>query len=274
MSSLSLHQLDNETHRACSTLEPFFREYLSQLANHCPFALSIKYVPLTSLHFDPIVFHAATSPTSDELQTLTIQPLSARFYTSFFAHPDFKTAFSIESSLSPTNADQESCRLSVSDTSLLDKLLATAGENVNAALTKTKHQQRSRSFEKVILQTPISFLRSSSSDQIMDRFVEQNFPVPKQREYSASLLHYLLARRLPVESQAIVMLGFIMARTALVNLALHVAYSLWSGEPAIQYLQSHSVIPFTGTLAYAGWDMIHNYVGEYYLNPFAWGEGL
>lgn len=36
-------------------------------------------------------------------------------------------------------------------------------------------------------------------------------------------------------------------------------------------------LPFTSvsiTAVYGGWDMTINYIGKYYLNPFAWGEGL
>ncbi|PLB48510.1 hypothetical protein P170DRAFT_360714 [Aspergillus steynii IBT 23096] len=256
------------------SLEPLFREYLSQLATNCIFPLSIKYIPPPSLHYDPIFFHASTSPTSNPPPTLTIQPLSFRFYTSFFEQPDPKTAFDVESSPSPTNSDRESRRLSISDNALLDKLLATAGQTINAELTKTEPLQPSQGLERAVLQSTISFLRASSPHTVMDRFVEHNFPATKQREYRASMLHYLLARRLPVESQAIVALAFITARATLVDVLMHVAYHLWAREPAIQYLQNLSITPATGTFVYAGGDMVHNYVGEYYLNPFAWGEGL
>ncbi|KAI9038890.1 uncharacterized protein KD926_010223 [Aspergillus affinis] len=256
------------------TLEHFFREYLSQLANNCTFPLAIKYMPPTSVHFEPIVFQAAVSPTSDPPQNLTLQPLSFRFYTSFFEQPDPKTAFSMESTPSPTDSDQESRRLSVSDISLLDKVLATSGQTVNAEIAKIKPLQASQGLEKTIFETTISFLRRSSSRTFMDNFVEHNFSAEKQREYRASLLHYLLSRRLPIESQAIVAQLFIAARVAIVNAVLHATYQIWAREPVIQSLRSMFITPATGTMAYAGWDAVHNYIGEYYLNPFAWGEGL
>ncbi|THC87877.1 hypothetical protein EYZ11_012680 [Aspergillus tanneri] len=253
--------------------ELFFREYLSQLASRCSSPLSITYLPPKSIHFEPIVFQSPIPPASLHLQVLTVQPLTPRFYTSFLEYPNQKHAFNTESSLSPTNSDPESRRLSISDPCLLDQVLTTAGQALESELTKTSahhvHHWTSTFFHFFI-----SFLRSSSTPSFMDRFFEHFSPAPDQRVYHAARAHYLLACRLPIESQAIVQLGFIAVRTMLVDVFLHAAYRIWARERAVQWLVEASITPGVGALVYGGWEMVQNYIGEYYLNPFAWGEGL
>lgn len=213
-------------------------------------------------------------PTSIPAPTLTLEILSTRFYTSFIEQSDPKSAFKVESTPCPTDSDTESRRLSVSDPDLLNKVLDTAGQTINAQITKTEPLQPSHGLERAVFQRLISAMRHSPPLTFIDRFVEHNFSAAKQREYRASLLHYILSRRLLIESQAIVELGFIAARATLVKVILQIVYFLAQRDLAIQCLQNLSITPTTGALTYAGWDMVHHYIGEYYLNPFGWGEGL
>ncbi|KAL7658144.1 hypothetical protein ACMYSQ_004282 [Aspergillus niger] len=124
-----------------------------------------------------------------------------------------------------------------------------------------------------LLRFIISKLRSSSRETVIDRFVFQDHGrfSPSQRwNYLVNILHYHLSLRLPIESQAIVMLGFITARAITVGGLIDAFYTLWA-----QWVRDETgITPATGALMFAGWDMINNYIGQYYTNPFAWGEGL
>lgn len=259
-------------------LEPFFREYLSQLAAHCTFPLCIEYIPPRSIHFDRLMLNSLIPPTSHPRPVLEIEILTPRFYTSFTDYPDAKTAFTRESAVRPTNSDPDSRYLNVSDPSLLDKLLDTSGLSIEAGLSTTSnsisnYHTDQHGIATALLRFIISKLRSSSRETVIDRFVFQDHGrfSPSQRwNYLVNILHYHLSLRLPIESQAIVMLGFITARAITVGGLIDAFYTLWA-----QWVRDETgITPATGALMFAGWDMINNYIGQYYTNPFAWGEGL
>ncbi|CAK96946.1 uncharacterized protein BO96DRAFT_324332 [Aspergillus niger CBS 101883] len=259
-------------------LEQFFREYLSQLAAHCTFPLCIEYIPPRSIHFDRLMFNSFIPPTSHPRPVLEIEILTPRFYTSFTEYPDAKTAFARETAVRPTNSDPDSRYLNVSNPSLLDKLLDTSGLSIEAGLSTTSnsisnYHTDQHGIATALLRFIISKLRSSSRETVIDRFVFQDHGrfSPSQRwNYLVNVLHYHLSLCLPIESQAIVMLGFITARAMIVGGLLDAFYTLWA-----QWVRDETgITPATGALMFAGWDMINNYIGQYYTNPFAWGEGL
>ncbi|KAI2898419.1 hypothetical protein CBS63078_7658 [Aspergillus niger] len=259
-------------------LELFFREYLSQLAAHCTFPLCIEYIPPRSIHFDRLMFNSLIPPTSHPRPVLEIEILTPRFYTSFTEYPDAKTAFARETAARPTNSDPDSRYLNVSDPSLLDKLLDTSGLSIEASLSTTSnsisnYHTDQHGIATALLRFIISKLRSPSRETFIDRFVFQDHGrfSPSQRwNYLVNILHYHLSLRLPIESQAIVMLGFITARAITVGGLLDAFYTLWA-----QWVRDETgITPATGALMFAGWDMINNYIGQYYTTPFAWGEGL
>ncbi|KAL4915994.1 hypothetical protein BDW62DRAFT_218974 [Aspergillus aurantiobrunneus] len=264
------------------SLEPFFREYLSQLAVHCPFPCSVEYLPPKTLHFDRILFHSPVAPTSHPRPVVSVQLFTPRFYTSFPENLDQGNAFAMETAARPTDSDPDACYLRVSDPSLLEKVLATAGQCLDAELVKSsqslsKHCRGHGGASKALVQSLISILRGSSRETFMDRFVfhSNSFSPSQQWSYLVGIMHSLLARRLPVESQAIVALGFIAARTMLVTALLVAGYRIWAQDAAVKWLREEAcVTPATGALVYAGWEMVQNYIGQYYLNPFAWGVGL
>lgn len=71
------------------------------------------------------------------------------------------------------------------------------------------------------------------------------------------------------------MLGYIAARAMIVDSLLNAFYTFWAREGLANCVRGEArMTPFTGALAFAGWDMLNNYIGHYYTNPFAWGEGL
>ncbi|KAL5362898.1 hypothetical protein BJX96DRAFT_167030 [Aspergillus floccosus] len=261
------------------TMELFFREYLSQLAAHCLFPISIRYTPPKWLHFESITFHSPMTPTSCPRPVLTITPLTPRFYASFPEHSNAVEAFSAETTASLTNADPNSRRLEVSDSTLLDQVLSTAAQFLDREGEKTTVQSSKpahRWFECKLLEAIIARLRGSRSTTFMDRFVLSHFPAAKdQLAYQRNILRWHLARRLPIESQAIVTLCFIAVRTAIVGIVLRCAYSVWAETEVVRWLvDTANITPDIGALAYGGWEMVTGYIGEYYLNPFAWGEGL
>ncbi|GKZ81672.1 hypothetical protein AnigIFM56816_006194 [Aspergillus niger] len=259
-------------------LELFFREYLSQLAAHCTFPLCIEYIPPRSIHFDRLMFNSFIPPTSHPRPVLEIEILTPRFYTSFTEYPDAKTAFARETAVRPTNSDPDSRYLNVSDPSLLDKLLDTSGLSIEASLSTTSNSISNYHTDQdgiatALLRLIISKLRSSSRETVTDRFVFQDhgrFSPSKRWDYLVNVLHYHLSLRLPIESQAIVMLGFITARAITLGGLLDAFYTHW----AQWVCDETGITPATGALMFAGWDMINNYIGQYYTNPFAWGEGL
>ncbi|GLA57823.1 hypothetical protein AtubIFM54640_005618 [Aspergillus tubingensis] len=265
------------------SLELFFREYLSQLAAHCTFPLCIEYIPPRSINFDRHTFYSPNPPTSHPRPILKIETLTPRFYTSLTDHPDAKTAFDRETAVRPTNSDPDSRYLYVSDRSLLDKLLASSGSSIEASFNKaskpvSNHHADQYGIATALLRFIISKLRRSPQEILIDRFVFHDhgrFSPSQQLTYLVSVLHYQLSLRLPIESQAIVMLGFITARAIIVDGLLNAFYSLWAREGLANWVRDEArITPVTGALAFAGWDMINNYIGHYYTNPFAWGEGL
>ncbi|TPR04741.1 putative proteasome subunit alpha type-3 domain protein [Aspergillus niger] len=225
--------------------------------------------------------HPGTNPrkeTNVERPVLEIEILTPRFYTSFTDYPDAKTAFARETAVRPTNSDPDSRYLNVSDPSLLDKVLDTSELSIEASLSTTsnsisKYHTDQDGIATALLRFIISKLRSSSRKTVIDRFVFQDHGrfSPSQRwNYLVNVLHYHLSLCLPIESQAIVMLGFITARAMIVGGLLDAFYTLWA-----QWVRDETgMTPATGALVFAGWDMINNYIGQYYTNPFAWGEGL
>ncbi|BCS04779.1 uncharacterized protein AKAW2_80580A [Aspergillus luchuensis] len=265
------------------SLELFFREYLSQLAAHCRFPLCIEYIPQRSINFDRLTFNSPIPPTSHPRPVLKIETLTPRFYTSFTDYPDAKTAFDREIAVRPTSSDPNSRYLSVSDRSLLEKLLASSGSSIAASFNKASkpistHHTDKDGIATVLLRFIISKLRSSHQETLIDRFVFHDhgrFSPSQQWTYLVSVLHYQLSLRLPIESQAIVMLGYISARAIIVDGLLHAFYTLWAREGLANWVRDEArMTPSTGALAFAGWDMLNNYIGHYYTNPFAWGEGL
>ncbi|XRM42856.1 hypothetical protein ABZX51_006068 [Aspergillus tubingensis] len=221
--------------------------------------------------------HPGTNPRKE-----TIVERSAKS-PSVLRHPDAKTAFDREIAVRPTNSDPNSRYLSVSDRSLLDKLLASSGSSIEASFNKaskpiSNHHADQDGIATALLKFIISKLRSSPQETLIDRFVFHDhgrFSPSQQWTYLVSVLHYQLSLRLPIESQAIVMLGFITARAIIVDGLLNAFYSLWAREGLANWVRDEArITPVTGALAFAGWDMINNYIGHYYTNPFAWGEGL
>ncbi|GFN17099.1 uncharacterized protein AtWU_06901 [Aspergillus tubingensis] len=230
--------------------------------------------------------HPGTNPrkeTNVERPILKIETLTPRFYTSLTDHPDAKTAFDRETAVRPTNSDPDSRYLYVSDRSLLDKLLASSGSSIEASFNKaskpvSNHHADQYGIATALLRFIISKLRRSPQETLIDRFVFHDhgrFSPSQQLTYLVSVLHYQLSLRLPIESQAIVMLGFITARAIIVDGLLNAFYPLWAREGLANWVRDEArITPVTGALAFAGWDMINNYIGHYYTNPFAWGEGL
>lgn len=122
--------------------------------------------------------------------------------------------------------------------------------------------------------TIIAWLRNPqlSNEAFLDSFAYQNLTSTTQRSYQKALIHHLLAQKLPVESQALVLLCYIVTTMTAI-------YALYGWILAL--LQSELGLSIDGLFSprkvaflYGGWAMYTQYVGKYYLNPFGWGEGL
>ncbi|KAE8354545.1 hypothetical protein BDV28DRAFT_164113 [Aspergillus coremiiformis] len=254
-------------------LELPFRQYLSELASHTSFPVTIKYIPPKALHFDEIIFRSPSCTGSSAEPSVTIQPLSHRFYTSFPQHSTAESAFAEETKPSPTNADQSSCRLLVLNHTLLDRVLTTAGRTLDTKAAKVK-SNRSVNWISAFLHILICALRQPSTETFMDRFVNHHLSSSMQQSYQTSTIHHLLACRLPIDSHAMVKLCYISARTMFVYTLCWAAFSTWLQKDLAALMWQYSITPGTSTAVYWGWDMVNNYIGKYGVNPFAWGNGL
>lgn len=152
-------------------------------------------------------------------------------------------------------------------------LLDSAGPSlVQDAKSAVKCQTRPWLFD--LRKMVIAWLRErpSDSDTFLDQFAYQNLSPSAQKDYQKALIHYLLAQKLPVESQAIVLLCYIAATMAVVYASFH--WTLPFLQNALGLQVKELCIPRTAALLYGGWAMYTQYIGKYYLNPFGWGEGL
>lgn len=277
LSSITLSKVSNSkpnTSQHCRALEKPFRMFLSILASSCSFPVSIKYIPPKSLHFDHIMFHSQSVLTSHPPPILTIQPLTPRFYTFFsdYEHPEDGLTAGLTPC--PTNSDQTSCLISVSDRLLMNQILSTARQSVTTELLKAETRP-SRLRGHNILQAIIIYLRPSQKESFMDR-ISSKFSTPSEQwSYKINAIHYQLARKLPVESQAIIALCFLSLRMVLFYGIIQMTNSMCLQQRQIfGYFSKYLTKPMTLTLVYGGWDMLMSYIGKYHLNPFAWGEGL
>ncbi|KAJ5105582.1 hypothetical protein NUU61_002929 [Penicillium alfredii] len=257
-------------------LERVFREYLSHITSRCQYPVTVVYAPPRSLHFNRLTFQSPVPPTSSPRTEVTVQPLTPRFYTRIAQYRDVREAFPAMAKSHPTSADHLSCFLWVSDMSALDHLLtatAPAIPELKSAFTRDDPQ---RPLRLTISKGVIAWLRGSNNETFMDSFCYWSQSQQMQREYQKAVIHHLLANKLPVESQAAVMLCYISLTTVVVYLLLHLlaafvqSWRLGSVLTNSRYL----VTPSVGALVYGGWAMLTKYVGKYYLNPFAWGDGL
>lgn len=105
-------------------LEQFFRMYLFDLLDQCPFPLEIVYTPAKCLGLHPM---ARRSPiktyTSAPPASLMIQPLTPEFYTNILKYSDALTALEAESESLPQVSDPISQRVFVSNMSIAQKLV-------------------------------------------------------------------------------------------------------------------------------------------------------
>ncbi|RAL03493.1 uncharacterized protein BO80DRAFT_488490 [Aspergillus ibericus CBS 121593] len=256
------------------SLELVFCEYLSQLIKHCNIPLTLKYTPPKTISFEPITFHSPVPPTSHPRPSLEICPITPRFYTSITQYRTAKQGFLAECMPCITEADDTSSRLYVSDWTLLTDLLDRATPALDDTLSLKSSTPGFQSRWKCAAANHlIPWLRRSSASEttFMARFVSVNCAPDTYWKYRKCVFHHLLSLMLPIESQAVVQLCFIMVRMVLVGVGLEMAVRIDGVRAWLEYL---SIGPVSGSVVYAGWDLLETYLGEYYLNPFGWGEGL
>ncbi|KAE8422950.1 hypothetical protein BDV36DRAFT_309249 [Aspergillus pseudocaelatus] len=166
-----------------------FRQYLSDLASHTSFPVSIKYIPPKSIHFDDMTFYSLTCTASSSQSTLANQPLTPRFYTSFSQYDSPQAAFSMETRATPTNSDESSCRLFISDYSLMDQILATTGQTLDAEAAKSE-ATNFMDWGFKMLRIIVSSLRKSPAETFVDRFVGHHVHPSMQYRPSSNYATY------------------------------------------------------------------------------------
>ncbi|OOF96457.1 hypothetical protein ASPCADRAFT_14255, partial [Aspergillus carbonarius ITEM 5010] len=256
------------------SLELIFREYLSELIKHCDTPLTLKYTPPKSISFEPITFHSPVSPTSHPRPILEICPITPRFFTSITQYQTAKQGFLTECMPCTTEADDTSSRLCVSDWFLLSDLLDRATPALDDTLDCKPSTPGFRSQWKCAAANHlIPWVRRSSASEttFMARFASTHCAANTYWIYRKCVLHHLLSLMLPIESQAVVQLCFISARILLVHAGLEMVVRMAGVGDWLEYLGVGAV---SGSVVYAGWDILETYLGKYYLNPFGWGEGL
>lgn len=252
--------------------ERSFREYLNQLTFNCPYPLTVIYNPPKSLHFDSIHFHSPVFTSSSPSLTLTVQPLTPYFYAHITHYDKAHAGLSATATSCSTKSDPSSSYLWVSDYSVLRGLLDSAQQSpTHHTKVSGKYHKRTWSFN--ILKATISWLRKSDYETFMDHFTYHSLPHTTQSDYQKAQIHHLLAKRLPIESPAVVLLCYIAMKMAVVYILLVFAHCLLEGVFYVPIEISFSV-PWTGALIYGGWVMYTQYVGKYPINPFAWGDGI
>ena len=152
----------------------------------------------------------------------------------------------------------------------MDRILVITGQTLDMEAAKSG-ATNSMDWEANIIHIIVSSLRKSPAETSMDRFVSHHVHPSIQYRYHISLIHHLLACLLPIESQAIVQLCCISARS-IVRYNLLVAASLYNDMAG--QMCDHIISPGTVAGLYRCWEMMNKYIGKYYLNPFSWGEGL
>ncbi|KAE8157882.1 hypothetical protein BDV40DRAFT_308286 [Aspergillus tamarii] len=179
----SIPRKETDVERA---LELPFRQYLSELASHTSFPVSIKYIPPKSIHFDDITFYSLACTASSSPPTLAIQPLTPRFYTSFPQYDSPQVAFSTGIKATPTNSDESSCRLFISDCSLMDRILATTRQTLDTETAKSG-ATNSMGWESKMLHIIMPSLRKSPAETFMDRFPLSNCAVYQRAVSSVTI---------------------------------------------------------------------------------------
>ncbi|KAL2002562.1 hypothetical protein VTN02DRAFT_6511 [Thermoascus thermophilus] len=219
-------------------LEPFFRHYLSHLASHCPYPLTVNYKPSSSHHLQPASFHSPVPPSaSSPARILTIQPLTPAVYTSILQYSDATSGFASEMRVSPVVTDALSQRLWVSDPSLLQELLAAAAPSL-----VPEERQPPRPWLSALSRIPLSWLRRSSDPTFMDTFVDAHLPTEMQRTYRRALCRHHLAERCAFGSHRLLSVYGLIARFVLVCMIVRVMTSiLWT--PARSWLENMVVVP-------------------------------
>ncbi|KAJ5631947.1 hypothetical protein N7490_008286 [Penicillium lividum] len=163
------------------TLEPFFRLYLSRLIDACPFPLTVIYIPAKSMQITPITMHSPIKTlTSAPRPTLTIQPLTPKFYTNILKYNCAVSAFMAEMQSEPQICDPISQRLWASDHELFQSLIKSAQPPPVSKISRS-----------------VSVLpwQRSTGRTFMDEFSEKNFPVGMYRRYRAAWIHCCLTER-------------------------------------------------------------------------------
>lgn len=232
-----------------SDLEPFFRHYLSHLASHCSYPLTLNYIPSKSHHFQPASFHSPVTPSaSSPAKTLTVQPLTPAVYTSILQYLDATSGFASEMRVSPTVSDALSQRLWVSDPSLLQELLAAAPPSL-----VPKEGQPPQPWLSALSKVSPAWLRKSSGTTFMDTFVYSHLPPEMHRTYRRALCRHHLAETFAFGLHKLLSVYGLIARFALVCTIVRIMTSiLWT--PAGSWFENMVVVSGASFLV-AGWGL-------------------
>lgn len=154
-------------------------------------------------------------------------------------------------------------------TSLLDSAGAFLAQDA-----KTAVERQRRPWLFTVRKMIITWLRERHPDNetFLDRFTYHNIPSATRKNYQKALIHHLLAQKLPVESQTIVLLCYIATTMTAIYTFFHLILPYRQSE--FGFGTDGMFSPRTVALLYGGWAMYTQYIGKYYLNPFGWGEGL
>ncbi|KAL4947943.1 hypothetical protein BDW69DRAFT_203903 [Aspergillus filifer] len=236
-------------------LEGAFRAYLRHLVTSNPWPgnrnVKIEYIPSKSHHLQRETF---SSPCDVEhpypLTTITIQPLTPSFYTSFPAYRDALTAFKEESRFKSVDADPHSRRLYISHPELffsLIKACASVTRTTSPFQNLSEDQKPNPSLcRRIRILSPLCQSRAEGGS-FLDTFVEKFLSPRKQKTYFTARVKHRVSEKVALGSH-----GLLDLYRSLLSC---LGFRLFVGNPAtaLTAAAALAMICHLGVLKFASW---------------------
>ncbi|KAL4967880.1 uncharacterized protein BDV14DRAFT_197522 [Aspergillus stella-maris] len=185
-------------------LEHAFRAYLQRLVTSStwPVDVQLAYIPSKSHYLVSQTF-SAPNPSGDSPTTITIQPLTPSFYTSFPTYADALTAFKEESSFVPVDSDPHSQRLYISHPDLFFNLFKTSPSVTTGPFQTLNMDNMDTNSRPSLRRRIVSHLRKSEKEYFLNDFVEGYLSPFEQETYYAALLKHRVSEKIALGSHGL-----------------------------------------------------------------------
>jgi hypothetical protein len=184
--------------------------YIYSLVDRCQFPLEVVYTPAKSLHLHPFFRKSPVKTlTSAPPATLSIQPLTPKFYTNILGYQDALSCFKEEAETIPQVSDPVSQRALVSDMALLQKLI-----DLDSGSADTKNVQPA--VEAAC--PPRWHPKASSNQSFIDAFTDSRCSREMYATYRIARIHSYLTEKLAGESPRLMTLYGLLLRVFVMRL--------------------------------------------------------